>query len=54
MAIELGIIEKGGAWYKLPFVSDECKFQGQEKVNNYISANPTLIDTIKGKILEMQ
>lgn len=52
MAIELGIIIKGGSWYKLPFVSDTCQFQGQEKVNDYISGNPKLIDEIKTKILE--
>jgi recombination protein RecA len=54
MAIELGIIEKAGAWFRLPFVSDDTKFQGQEKVNNFVSSKPELIVTIKGKIMEMQ
>ncbi len=52
MSIELGVIVKKGAWFYLPFVSDECKFQGQEKVNDYITENIKLVDVMNEKIRE--
>jgi recombination protein RecA len=46
LAIDLGIIKKGGAWYSY----GEEKWQGQEKLYNAILENKTLFEEIKGKI----
>lgn len=51
IAIELGIIEKSGAWFKIPFATDNS-IQGQENVNEFVKSTPGLIDTIRKKILE--
>jgi RecA/RadA recombinase len=54
MSIELGIIEQGGAWFTLPFVKDDFKLQGQEKVNDYIRENPELIKVLQERVRELQ
>ena len=53
MGIELGIIT-GKGWYYLPFIAEDFKLQGQEKVEMYIKENPKYIKVIQDKILEMQ
>ena len=41
IATDMGLINKGGAWYTLDFVTDEeLKFQGAEKVRQYLVDNP--------------
>jgi recombination protein RecA len=52
IAIELAIIVKSGAWFALPFISEDCKFQGQEKVNDFFAENPEMIDKVKLMIME--
>jgi hypothetical protein len=38
----MGLINKGGAWYTLDFITDEkLKFQGSEKVRQFLIDNPT-------------
>lgn len=39
LASDIGIIHKGGAWYTLTFLEDKPKFQGTEKVRNYLLEN---------------
>lgn len=53
LAVELNIIVKKGAWFYLPFVSEDMKFQGQEKVNEFINQNPQWIDVMVAQILEL-
>lgn len=42
LAVDLGLINKGGAWYTLTFLKDGQKFQGLEKVRNFIFENPDI------------
>jgi recombination protein RecA len=39
LASDMGIIHKGGAWYTLTSLSDKPKFQGAEKVRQYLLEN---------------
>jgi recombination protein RecA len=42
IATDMGLINKGGAWYTLDFITDEkLKFQGSEKVRQFLIDNPT-------------
>ena len=58
VAIELGIIHKGGAWYRvidpesgeLVSINDEeLKFQGRASIRHFLNENPKIL-----KWLEMQ
>lgn len=41
LAVDIGLINKGGAWYSLDFLNDEkTKFQGTEKVRQFLIDNP--------------
>lgn len=40
LASDMGIIHKGGAWYTLTSLDDKPKFQGTEKVRQYLLDNP--------------
>lgn len=40
LASDMGIIHKGGAWYTLTFAEDKPKFQGTEKVRQYLCDHP--------------
>lgn len=51
LASDLGIINKAGAWYSLP---DGKKFQGQEKLYQFLKENPTELETIKTKVKEFK
>lgn len=46
LASDLGIIQKGGAWYTLTSVDKQPKFQGTEKVRAYLCENPSVYDEI--------
>jgi recombination protein RecA len=39
LASDMGLIHKGGAWYTLTSLEDKPKFQGTEKVRNYLLEN---------------
>ena len=40
LAVDIGLINKGGAWYTLSFLNDEkAKFQGAEKVRQFLIDN---------------
>ena len=51
LASDMGIIHKGGAWYTLTALEDKPKFQGAEKVRQYLLENEKayidLVTTIK-------
>ena len=51
LASDMGIIHKGGAWYTLTALPDKPKFQGAEKVRQYLleneSAYHNLVKSIK-------
>lgn len=40
LASDMGLIQKGGAWYTLVSCKDKPKFQGTEKVRAYLVDNP--------------
>ena len=46
MAVDIGIISKGGAWYTFTGLEDKPKFQGSEKARDYIVSNPEVYDTL--------
>jgi recombination protein RecA len=51
LASDIGIIHKGGAWYTLTSLPDKPKFQGTEKVRNFLLENTEayneLVNSIK-------
>lgn len=47
LAVDIGLINKGGAWYTLDFLNDEkSKFQGTEKVRQFLIDNPKVYDSL--------
>lgn len=54
LAIDLGLINKAGAWYTLSFLEgkDQPKVQGTEKVRQYIVDNPESYDKLYSLIKE--
>lgn len=59
LAESFGIIEKGGAWYSIPFLGgtkefpEPPKFQGQIKVYDFLIERQDIFDKIKSQIQEM-
>jgi recombination protein RecA len=51
LAVDLGLINKGGAWYAVEGVKD--KFQGTEKLRNYFVENPTEYAKLLKSVKEM-
>jgi hypothetical protein len=49
---DMGLIHKGGAWYTLTSLPDKPKFQGAEKVRNYLLENPKAYDDLVKNIKE--
>ena len=50
LAIEKGIVNKGGAWYKYEINGEEIKWQGKEKTIEYLTSNDEIYNEIKSKI----
>lgn len=48
IAVEAGIIEKGGSWFTLPGI--ETKIQGEDKVIQYLIDNPNFTKTIEANL----
>ena len=46
LASDIGLIQKGGAWYTVISVEDKPKFQGAEKVRQYLVDNPTVYEKL--------
>jgi recombination protein RecA len=53
LASDVGVIKKGGAWYTLSHLEDQPKFQGVEKVRQYLLENPESYEELVGKVKEM-
>ena len=54
LGTNLGLIDKGGAWYTMSFLGDEkTKFQGAEKARNYLLENPEAFTTLNQEIRKM-
>lgn len=52
LASDMGIIHKGGAWYTLTALADKPKFQGTEKVRQYLLENKDAYDDLVKSIKE--
>jgi recombination protein RecA len=52
LAVDLGLISKGGAWYTMTSVEDKPKFQGLEKTRQYIVDHPEVYADLWSKIKE--
>jgi len=57
-AVSWGIVEKGGAWFKVPskYVKDseeELKFQGLDKLVDYLRDNEYMVELFKKEILNL-
>jgi recombination protein RecA len=46
LAVDIGLIHKGGAWYTLTSVEDKPKFQGTEKLRQYLVDNPKVYHSL--------
>ena len=46
LASDIGLIHKGGAWYTITSVEDKPKFQGTEKVRQYLIDHPKVYDEL--------
>jgi recombination protein RecA len=47
LAVDIGLINKGGAWYTLSFMNDDKnKFQGTEKVRNFLIENKDIYENL--------
>lgn len=53
LASDVGIIHKGGAWYTITVLDDKPKFQGSEKVRNYLLENPEAYATVESSVKEV-
>jgi recombination protein RecA len=48
LASDIGLVHKAGAWFTLTTVEDKPKFQGAEKLRQYLIENPkTYEDLVK-------
>jgi recombination protein RecA len=52
MAVDIGIISKGGAWYTFSDLEDSPKFQGAEKARDFILSNPEVYDKLSLQVKE--
>jgi recombination protein RecA len=50
---DMGLIHKGGAWYTLNCVEDKPKFQGTEKVRQYLVDHPEVYTQLVASIKDM-
>lgn len=52
LASDIGLIHKGGSWYTLTSLEDKPKFQGTEKVRNYLLDNKKAYEDLVVSIKE--
>lgn len=50
LCIDLGIISKGGSWYTITTGENTEKFQGTEKLRQYIVDNPTVFNSLYSEL----
>lgn len=53
IAVDVGLIMKGGAWFTLDYLDDKPKLQGQHKLREFMMENPDKYDLLKTKIKEV-
>lgn len=56
VAENLGLVEKAGAWYSVPMLSDgenKLKFQGIGKLSNFLASNPDKLKLLETEIREI-
>ena len=53
LASDIGVIHKGGSWYTLTSVEDKPKFQGTEKLRQYLFEHPDVYESILLQVKEM-
>jgi recombination protein RecA len=49
MATDIGIIDKSGSWYSY---NNERIGQGRENVKDYLESNPSVLEEIRGKLMD--
>lgn len=52
LCIDLGIISKGGAWYTVTCAEDKPKFQGTEKLRQFVIDNPAIYDALTAELYQ--
>jgi recombination protein RecA len=52
LCIDMGLISKGGAWYTLSSLEDKPKFQGTEKLRQYVEDNPAVYTMLYESLYE--
>jgi recombination protein RecA len=52
LAVDLGLISKGGAWYTISSVEEKPKFQGLEKTRQYLLDHPEVYNDLWTKVKE--
>lgn len=52
LCIDFGIISKGGSWYTLSSLEDKPKFQGTEKLRQFVVDNPEVYDKLMQELRE--
>ena len=50
LASDIGIINKGGAWYTITSLEDKPKFQGTEKVRAFLLENPEAYSKVQAEV----
>lgn len=51
LGVDMGLVSKGGAWYTLPLLNDDkTKFQGTEKLRNFLIDNKEAYDNLYTEI----
>jgi len=53
LASDLGVIQKGGAWYTVSCLEDAPKFQGTEKVRAFLLENETAYNKVSKAVKEL-
>jgi recombination protein RecA len=52
LASDIGVIQKGGAWYSVNIGEEKMKFQGSEKIRQYLIENPEAYEKICAEFKE--
>jgi len=50
LASDVGVINKGGAWYTVKTAKENHKFQGAEKVRLFLMENPDIAKEVESSI----
>jgi recombination protein RecA len=52
LAVDLGLVSKGGAWYTITSVEEKPKFQGMEKTRQYLLDHPEVYESLWTQVKE--